>query len=61
MKTRSGHVEKLTQKCIMPILQGRGSIAVLQMREEHFGRRLLAEAPSRLVIQVAGELGEVTL
>ena len=47
-------------KCI-PVLQGRGSPCFLQMCDKNLGRRLVAEAPSRLVIQVAGKLGKIVL
>src|SRR3954462_6317550 len=45
----------------MPVLKGRGSRLILQMRHEHFGWRFVAEAFSRLVVEVACEVNEVSL
>ncbi len=45
----------------MPVLQGRGSRLILQMRHEHFGRRFVAEAFLRQIVEVAGKVNEVSL
>lgn len=45
----------------MPVLQGRGSRLILQMRHEHLGWRLVAEALAGLVVEMACELGQVVL
>jgi hypothetical protein len=45
----------------MPDAQGRGSPLFVQMSHEHFGRRPVTEAPSRLVVKIASKLCEIAL
>jgi hypothetical protein len=53
-------LEKLTQVHHAGV-QGRGSPCFLQMSHKHLGRRLVSKAPSRLVIQMTREMGEIAL
>ena len=52
---------RISAKCIMPVMQGRGSATFTQMSYEHFGRRFVAQAPSWQRIRLMGEVDKLSL